>query len=143
MHGKKRSYRHEWWKIITIYSKEIKTTTRRVEDTKKEDIEECRLLGGDFNGRIGEREAKNREEDRGDWKRKSKDKVENAEEKRENGRGTRSTEADSWKRKEDTEGDVERRRSRREREEKEIKKIRTETEVWKYISSLFISRIFT
>jgi hypothetical protein len=38
--------------------------------------------GGDFNGRIGERGARNWEEARGDGKRKSKDKMENAEGKR-------------------------------------------------------------
>jgi hypothetical protein len=40
------------------------------------------LFGGDFNGRIGERGARNWEEVREDGKRKSKDKVENAEGKR-------------------------------------------------------------
>jgi hypothetical protein len=39
-------------------------------------------LGGDFNGRIGERGARNWEEERADGKRNSKDKVENAEGKR-------------------------------------------------------------
>jgi hypothetical protein len=39
-------------------------------------------LGGDFNRRIRERGAKNREEERKDGKRKSKDKAENAEGKR-------------------------------------------------------------
>jgi hypothetical protein len=40
------------------------------------------LLGGDFNGRIGERGARNWEEEKGDGRRKTKDKVENAEGKR-------------------------------------------------------------
>ncbi|KAH0813914.1 hypothetical protein GEV33_008877 [Tenebrio molitor] len=48
----------------------------------KMDREECMLLGGDFNGRIGERGARNWEEEKGDGKRKTKDKVENAEGKR-------------------------------------------------------------
>jgi hypothetical protein len=39
-------------------------------------------LGGDFNGRIGGRGTRNWEEEREDGKRKSKDKVENAERKR-------------------------------------------------------------
>jgi hypothetical protein len=39
-------------------------------------------LGGDFNRRIRERGAKNREEERKDEKRKSKDKAESAEGKR-------------------------------------------------------------
>jgi hypothetical protein len=39
-------------------------------------------LGRDFNRRIGEREARNWKEERGDGKRKSKDKVENAKGKR-------------------------------------------------------------
>jgi exonuclease III len=47
----------------------------------KENREEYMLMGGDFNGRIGERGARNWEEERG-GKRKSKDKVENAEERR-------------------------------------------------------------
>jgi hypothetical protein len=45
---------NEWWKIVTVYSKEMRKTTRRVENTMKMDREECMLLGGDFNGRIGE-----------------------------------------------------------------------------------------
>jgi hypothetical protein len=73
---------NKWWKIMTIYSKKMKTTRRRVEDVMKENREEFMLMGGDFNGRIGEREARNWEEEREDGKRKSKDKVENAEEKR-------------------------------------------------------------
>jgi hypothetical protein len=40
------------------------------------------LMGGDFNGRIGERGAINWKKERGNGKRKSKDKVENAEGKR-------------------------------------------------------------
>jgi hypothetical protein len=39
-------------------------------------------LGEDFNGRIGERGARNWGQERGNGKRKSKDKVENAEGKR-------------------------------------------------------------
>ncbi|KAH0816889.1 hypothetical protein GEV33_005903 [Tenebrio molitor] len=65
-----------------LYSKEMRKTTRRVENTMKMDREECMLLGGDFNGRIGERGARNWEEEKGDGKRKTKDKVENAEGKR-------------------------------------------------------------
>jgi hypothetical protein len=73
---------NEWWKIVTVYSKEMRKTTRRVENTMKMDREECMLLGGDFNGRIGERGARNWEEEKGDGRRKTKDKVENAEGKR-------------------------------------------------------------
>jgi hypothetical protein len=47
--------------------------------TIKENREDCMLLGGDFNRKIGERGARNWEEERGDGKTKSKDKVENAE----------------------------------------------------------------
>jgi hypothetical protein len=47
---------------MTIYSKEMKTTRRRVEDAMKENREDCILLGGDFNGRIGERGERNWEE---------------------------------------------------------------------------------
>jgi endonuclease/exonuclease/phosphatase family metal-dependent hydrolase len=64
---------------MTIYSKEMKTIRRRVQDGMKENREDCILLRGDFNGRIGERGARNWEEEREDGKRKSKDKVENAE----------------------------------------------------------------
>jgi hypothetical protein len=60
----------------------MKTTRRRVEDARKENKEKCILLGGDFNGRIGGRGTRNWEEEREDGKRKSKDKVENAERKR-------------------------------------------------------------
>jgi hypothetical protein len=67
---------------MTIYSKEMKTTRRRVEDAMKENREDRILLGGDFNGRIGERGAGNWEEERGYGKIKSKDKVENAEGKK-------------------------------------------------------------
>jgi hypothetical protein len=45
---------NKWWKIMTIYSKEMKTTIRRVEDTMKDNREEFMLLGEDFNERIGE-----------------------------------------------------------------------------------------
>jgi hypothetical protein len=45
---------------MTIYSKEMKTTRRRrVENAMKEKREDRILLGGDFNGRIGERGARN------------------------------------------------------------------------------------
>jgi hypothetical protein len=64
---------------MTIYSKEMKTIRRRVQDGMKENREDCILLRGDFNGRIGKRGARNWEEEREDGKRKSKDKVENAE----------------------------------------------------------------
>jgi hypothetical protein len=74
---------NEWWTIMTIYSKEMKTTIIiGVEDAMKENREECMLFGGDFNGRIAGKGARNWEEVREDGKRKSKDKVENAEGKR-------------------------------------------------------------
>jgi hypothetical protein len=57
----------------------MKTTRKRVEDAMKENMDDCMLLGRDFNERIGERGAINWEEERGDGKRKSKGKVENAE----------------------------------------------------------------
>jgi hypothetical protein len=63
---------------MTMYSKDVKTTRRPVENAMKENREDCILLGGDFNGRIGERGARNYEEERGDGKSKSKDRVENA-----------------------------------------------------------------
>jgi hypothetical protein len=44
---------------MTIYSKEMRITRRRVEDAMKENREDCILLGGDFNGRIAERGARN------------------------------------------------------------------------------------
>jgi exonuclease III len=72
MHGKKCSY------------KEVKTTRRGIEDVMKENREEYMLMGGDFNGRIGERGAGNWEEERR-WEKKNqrqtKDK-ENAEERK-------------------------------------------------------------
>jgi hypothetical protein len=60
----------------------MRTTTRRVENTVKKGREECILVGGDFNGRIVERGARNWEEENGNGKRKTQDKVENAEGKR-------------------------------------------------------------
>jgi hypothetical protein len=48
----------------------------------KENREDCILLGGDFNGRIGDRGARNYEEERGKGKRKTKDREEIAEAKR-------------------------------------------------------------
>jgi hypothetical protein len=44
---------------MTIFSKEMKLTRRRVEDAMEENRENCIFLGGDFNGRIGERRARN------------------------------------------------------------------------------------
>jgi hypothetical protein len=64
---------------MIIYSKEIKTTRRGVEDTIKENSEECMLMGGDFNGKVAETGSRTWKEKRGDGKRKSKDNVENAE----------------------------------------------------------------
>jgi hypothetical protein len=75
-------WKEKWWKIMTRYSKEIKTTRRGVEDAIKENREGCVLMGECFNGIIGERGVRNWEEERKDGKRKSKDKVENAAEKR-------------------------------------------------------------
>ncbi|KAH0807642.1 hypothetical protein GEV33_015148 [Tenebrio molitor] len=50
--------------------KEMKTTRRRVEDAMKENREDRILSGGDFNWRIGERGARNWEEERGGWENK-------------------------------------------------------------------------
>jgi hypothetical protein len=58
----------------------MKTTRRRVEDAMKENREDRILLGRDFNWRIGEKGAKNWEEQRGNGKRKSKGKLENEKE---------------------------------------------------------------
>jgi hypothetical protein len=48
----------------------------------KENREDCILLGRDFNGRIGDRGARNYEEERGKGKRKTKDREGIAEGKR-------------------------------------------------------------
>jgi hypothetical protein len=48
----------------------VKTTRRRVEDAMKENREDRILLRGDFNGRIGERGARNWEVEKGGEKRK-------------------------------------------------------------------------
>jgi hypothetical protein len=52
---------------MTIDSKEVNTTRRRVEDAMTENRKECILIrrGLTSSGRIGERGAKNCEEDRG------------------------------------------------------------------------------
>ncbi|KAJ3626140.1 hypothetical protein MTP99_016658 [Tenebrio molitor] len=60
----------------------MNTRRRRVEDAVKENREDRIFLGKDFNGRIGERGARNWEEEKGDGNKKSKDKVENGERKR-------------------------------------------------------------
>ncbi|KAJ3631672.1 hypothetical protein MTP99_012788 [Tenebrio molitor] len=60
----------------------MRTTRRPVEDAMKENREDLILLGGDLKSRIGERKTRNWEEETGDGKRKSKDKVKNAEGKR-------------------------------------------------------------
>jgi hypothetical protein len=44
----------------------MKTTRRGVEDTIKENTEECMLIGGDFSGKIRERGARNWEEQKGE-----------------------------------------------------------------------------
>jgi hypothetical protein len=67
---------------MKICSKGVKTTRRRVEDALKENRQKCMLMGGDFNGRIGGKRARNWEEGRGNGKRKFKNKVENVEGKR-------------------------------------------------------------
>jgi hypothetical protein len=38
---------NKWWKILTIYSKEMKTTRRRVENAMQEKSQDCILLGGE------------------------------------------------------------------------------------------------
>jgi hypothetical protein len=53
---------------MTIYSKEMKTRMRGVEDTIKENRQEWMLLGGNFNGRIEERGPRNWEEEMTDGK---------------------------------------------------------------------------
>jgi hypothetical protein len=84
MYGKKRTYRQRM--VENNDNKEMKRTIRGVENTIKENREDCMLLGRDFNRRTGEREGRNWEQERRDGKRKSKDKdkdkVENAKGKR-------------------------------------------------------------
>jgi hypothetical protein len=41
---------NKWWKIMKIYSKEVKTTRRRVEDALKENREECMFTRGTSTG---------------------------------------------------------------------------------------------
>jgi hypothetical protein len=52
MHRKKNHIGNKWWKIMTIYCKEMKTTRRRIEGAIKESREEFMLMGEDFNGGI-------------------------------------------------------------------------------------------
>jgi hypothetical protein len=80
--GRKVHIGNKWWKIMTVYSKEVKTTRRHVQDAMKENRKECMFMGGDINGRIGKRGVMSWEEERRDGKTKSKNKVENAEGKR-------------------------------------------------------------
>jgi hypothetical protein len=44
---------------MTIYSKEMKTIRRHVEDAMKDNRKDCILLGGNFKGKMGEREERN------------------------------------------------------------------------------------
>jgi hypothetical protein len=53
---------------VKMYSKEMKTTRKRVEDARKENREECMLMGGDINGKRREKGARNWKEERGDGK---------------------------------------------------------------------------
>jgi hypothetical protein len=41
---------NKWWKIMTIYSKEMKTTRRRVEDAMKENREDRTYTLGSLHG---------------------------------------------------------------------------------------------
>jgi hypothetical protein len=66
---------NKWWKLTTNDSKK---TCRRCNEIK----EGRSFTLGDFNWRIGERGSRNWEEERGDGKRKFKDKMENGEGKR-------------------------------------------------------------
>jgi hypothetical protein len=51
---------NKWWEIMIIYSKEMKTTRRRVEEAiKKTGKIVFLLLRWDFNGRVGERGERN------------------------------------------------------------------------------------
>jgi hypothetical protein len=61
---------NKWWKIMTIYKKERKTTRRRT------------LLGGEFQREKRRKRSKKLGTGERDGKRKAKDKVENAEKKR-------------------------------------------------------------
>jgi hypothetical protein len=64
---------NKWWKIMTTYSKEMKKTTRGVRWYNKRKQGRMYAHGReDFNGRIGERAARNWEEEREEWKRKLK-----------------------------------------------------------------------
>ncbi|KAH0812368.1 hypothetical protein GEV33_010423 [Tenebrio molitor] len=59
---------NKWWKIMTIYSKEMKTTRRRVEDAMEENREECMLMGGGGLQRENRRKRSGRGE--GGWEKK-------------------------------------------------------------------------
>jgi hypothetical protein len=72
MHGKKRSYRQRVVENNSSVQQRDEENNIRVEDIMKKDREECMLVGGDFNGRIGERGARNWEEERGMGKEKQK-----------------------------------------------------------------------
>jgi hypothetical protein len=67
---------NKWWKIMTMYSKDVKTTRRPVENAMKENREYVHGRGL----QRGNRRKRSKKLGRGEWdgKRKSKDKVENA-----------------------------------------------------------------
>jgi hypothetical protein len=73
---------NKWWKIMTIYSKEVKTIRTRVEDAMKENREECKLIGRGLQRENRRKRSKKWGRGKGDGKRKFKNKVENLEGKR-------------------------------------------------------------
>lgn len=67
------------WRILTVYSREMKKTREIIESLIEKDKEERLIIGGDFNARIGkEGSFSNMEKEEKDV-RNSKDKVKNAE----------------------------------------------------------------
>jgi hypothetical protein len=74
MHGKKVHIGNKWWKIMTIYSKEMKTRRRRVEDAMKKNREvySCEGNKGKRNMKLGGELKIRNENERGDLGRSKK-----------------------------------------------------------------------
>lgn len=67
------------WRIITVYSKEMKETKKTIEEVVEGGSAERLIIGGDFNAKIGEEGMLCCEDERREEPRRSKDKVKNAE----------------------------------------------------------------
>lgn len=76
---RKIEIQNKLWRIVTIYSKNMRKTREKIEETVGDMKVPRVIIGGDFNARTGQRGSFSSEERRENETRKSKDKVKNAE----------------------------------------------------------------